>query len=275
MNSFLITFKPVTESPKRGWPLTSLQKLARLMTQKKKVSDSWRFRNQKDVSVGDRVFLLMQGRLGPAIVGYGQVEEEGGPGWRAIRFEALVDPVINVLADRRKLLAIKGASSWWRTQFSGVCLPKRIALELEALVVDKESKQSKLALGSSLAGNMILEAREGREILRTYVTRVRSRGLAQKKRNQVWMRYGRMICEVCGFDFSALYGVLADGVIECHHTKPVRTLRSESKTHIDDLALLCANCHRVLHKGKFTIPKLRAMIKKHSSPGKHRRSAAG
>ena len=34
-------------------------------------AEPWRFKNQKDVSVGDRFFALRQGKAGPAIFGYG------------------------------------------------------------------------------------------------------------------------------------------------------------------------------------------------------------
>ncbi len=47
-----------------------------------------------------------------------------------------------------------------------------------------------------------------------------------------------------------LLRVLRNGFIECHHTKPVATLVEGEKTHLDDLVLVCANCHRMVHRGK-------------------------
>ena len=38
-----------------------------------------------------------------------------------------------------------------------------------------------------------------------------------------------------------------EGVIDVHHTKPLHTLQPGDKTKLSDLALLCANCHRVVH----------------------------
>lgn len=59
---------------------------------------------------------------------------------------------------------------------------------------------------------------------------------------------GTLACEVCGFDFKVAYGDLGAGYIEVHHTKPVHTLIAGTKTKLDDLALLCANCHRMAHR---------------------------
>jgi len=58
---------------------------------------------------------------------------------------------------------------------------------------------------------------------------------------------GRLACETCGFDFEAAYGERGKGFIECHHTKPLADLEHERTTKLDDLALLCANCHRMVH----------------------------
>jgi tetratricopeptide (TPR) repeat protein len=73
MNSFLITYKPATENPKRGWPLEELLKLVRANQAGDEAIEPWRFRNLKDIKLGDRVFLLLQGKGGPAIIGYGEI----------------------------------------------------------------------------------------------------------------------------------------------------------------------------------------------------------
>jgi 5-methylcytosine-specific restriction protein A len=55
------------------------------------------------------------------------------------------------------------------------------------------------------------------------------------------------VVTACGFNFAARYGERGSGFIECHHTKPVSALRPGEKTRLEDLALLCANCHRMIH----------------------------
>jgi 5-methylcytosine-specific restriction protein A len=58
------------------------------------------------------------------------------------------------------------------------------------------------------------------------------------------------------------YGPAGDGVIECQHTKPVHTLRAGQRTKLDDLALVCSNCHRMIHRRKqrLTMDELRALL---------------
>ena len=57
-----------------------------------------------------------------------------------------------------------------------------------------------------------------------------------------------LLCEACGFDFEQVYGEHGKGFIECHHTKPVSELKAGEKTKLSDLALVCSNCHRMIHR---------------------------
>jgi EVE domain/HNH endonuclease len=60
---------------------------------------------------------------------------------------------------------------------------------------------------------------------------------------------GRLFCELCAFDFSEKYPEIGDGFIEAHHKKPVAQLKEDEKTVVSDLMMVCANCHRILHRG--------------------------
>jgi 5-methylcytosine-specific restriction protein A len=102
------------------------------------------------------------------------------------------------------------------------------------------------------------EFAEGRILLRAHRTRERSgKAVAQRKKKAG----DRPTCEVCEFDFLARYGELGRGFIECHHTKPVSQLRPGQTTKVSDLALVCANCHRMLHRERdLSIEKLRQRI---------------
>ena len=146
MASFLIAFKPDSESP-RGWPLEEFQRLIDHLRKYGEVEEKWRFYNHKKVAKGDRAFLLLQGKRGPAIIGYGRVNGEPEKIDRTwfvpIKFEKLVNPFDHpkkVLASKDYLLAIKGSKPYWRTQFSGRLLPENIAANLETHVVGKKQK---------------------------------------------------------------------------------------------------------------------------------------
>ncbi|MFJ8491373.1 HNH endonuclease [Streptomyces sp. NPDC094038] len=52
---------------------------------------------------------------------------------------------------------------------------------------------------------------------------------------------------MCSFGFTAAYGELGDGYIEVHHSLPLH-VSGVTETGLLELALLCANCHRMCHK---------------------------
>ncbi len=57
-----------------------------------------------------------------------------------------------------------------------------------------------------------------------------------------------LVCEVCGFDFEKQYGDLGKGFAECHHIVPLELADSVIETKLSDLAILCSNCHRMIHR---------------------------
>lgn len=95
-----------------------------------------------------------------------------------------------------------------------------------------------------------------------HLSRERSRTLIQRKREQVQRQSGRLACEACDFEFANRYGELGQGFIEVHHKKPVASLAPGDKTRLEDLALVCANCHRMLHRRKalLSVKDLRDLI---------------
>ncbi len=105
------------------------------------------------------------------------------------------------------------------------------------------------------------EAAEGRILTRTHMMRERDQGLVAKKKARVLEKTGKLACEVCGFDFGERYGELGAGFAECHHTMPVSSLKPGEKTRLSDLAIVCANCHRMLHRRTWlSIDELKQVI---------------
>lgn len=89
---------------------------------------------------------------------------------------------------------------------------------------------------------------EGKPILRLHKSRERSSKLVKLKKKQIIKDTGKLACEVCSMDFKATYGDLGIGFAECHHKNPL-SLREENKeTKLSDLAIVCSNCHRMLHR---------------------------
>jgi 5-methylcytosine-specific restriction protein A len=90
-------------------------------------------------------------------------------------------------------------------------------------------------------------APEGRLLMRRHQARERNKGLRKKKISSVLRQGGRLACEACDFDFEEVYGDRGAGYIECHHVVPLHAA-GEGRTKLSDLALICANCHRMIHR---------------------------
>lgn len=108
----------------------------------------------------------------------------------------------------------------------------------------------------------IQEAAEGKVLTRLHRVRERSRKLVEDKKKQALAKHGKLACEACGFDFKKRYGEAGTGLIDVHHTRPLHTLEPGQKTRLQDLALLCANCHRVVHSSRhwLSLDQLRAAL---------------
>ncbi len=71
-------------------------------------------------------------------------------------------------------------------------------------------------------------------------------------------------CQVCDLAFEERYGELGEGFIEVHHLKPLADYEGEVTVDPrDDMAVVCSNCHRMLHrgpKGPLTVEELRRLL---------------
>lgn len=103
---------------------------------------------------------------------------------------------------------------------------------------------------------------EGRVLTRLHLFRERNRVLVERKRERTLAKTGRLACEVCDFDFARVYGELGEGFTECHHVVPLSELPDIRRTRLADLAIVCANCHRMLHRTRptMTILELRTLV---------------
>ena len=82
-------------------------------------------------------------------------------------------------------------------------------------------------------------------------------------------------CQVCDTVFEDVYGKLGQEFAEAHHRIPLSKLRENVKTKLEDLATVCANCHRMLHQmeGKRNdVEKLKAIVRKRSAAAPRRRT---
>ncbi|MBD9178667.1 MAG: HNH endonuclease [Odoribacter splanchnicus] len=103
------------------------------------------------------------------------------------------------------------------------------------------------------------EIKEGKIIYKLHKYRERNSKISQRKKELHLKNNGHLKCEVCSFDFYERYGDLGLGYMECHHIIPLSQLDNEKETTLNDLALVCSNCHRMLHRkiDKLSIKELK------------------
>jgi 5-methylcytosine-specific restriction enzyme A len=152
----------------------------------------------------------------------------------------------------------------------GGALTKRVISELEtqpdlmhqlAESIRQAEAHGEFASLSQPVADEDAGASEGRLLIRRHVAYERDRTLRQRKLDDT-IRSGKpIVCEICGFDFAETYGDRGKGYIECHHILPLH-VSGPARRRISDLALLCANCHRMIHRGPWLTPSsLQSLIR--------------
>jgi 5-methylcytosine-specific restriction endonuclease McrA len=123
---------------------------------------------------------------------------------------------------------------------------------------DNQVQALEAAAEKSRKENKRREADEGKVVLTEAAFRSRNAALiAARKANSDYK------CEVCGFRFLDRYGKIAHEYIIAHHLVPLASRKGISKTTLDDIALLCANCHAMVHTTQppHSLEKLRRSLK--------------
>ncbi|MGW4682927.1 HNH endonuclease [Micromonospora taraxaci] len=88
---------------------------------------------------------------------------------------------------------------------------------------------------------------EGDVLRREHLRRERNPRLRAAKIRDAKRRGIPLDCEACGFNFEAAYGDRGREYIECHHRTPLFH-SGRTVTRMRDLALICSNCHRMIHR---------------------------
>ena len=95
-------------------------------------------------------------------------------------------------------------------------------------------------LDSRLMEEGLWEGKKGRRSMVYYERSPRLRKAAIR-------RHGTA-CMVCGLDFGKLYGPHGEGFIEVHHVRPVSSAGVTRPDPAQDMAVVCSNCHRMIHR---------------------------
>jgi 5-methylcytosine-specific restriction enzyme A len=108
-----------------------------------------------------------------------------------------------------------------------------------------------------------IEVMEGAVIYKLHKFRERDQKIITEKKEMEFRKFGKLLGEACEFDFHVKYGDLGYKYIECHHRTPLSEFSKSTKTSLNDLALVCSNCHRMLHRkiDFLTIDGLRELLR--------------
>lgn len=91
--------------------------------------------------------------------------------------------------------------------------------------------------------NSDVSGKEGELKLITHIVKERNRKIVNEKKRMA-VKNNTLKCEVCSFSFVDVY---QSNFIECHHITPISQSEGIIETRLEDLALVCSNCHRMLH----------------------------
>jgi predicted HNH restriction endonuclease len=103
---------------------------------------------------------------------------------------------------------------------------------------------------------------EGKLKYALHIKKERNSKLIALKKKLSFDKNSLLPCEICGLSFVETYGEVGEGFIEAHHIFPISELNEETETKITDLILLCANCHKMIHRKRpwLTVEQIKQLL---------------
>jgi 5-methylcytosine-specific restriction endonuclease McrA len=258
MPTYLLTWNPAQFS----WDQPDEEAIA--LAKGKSLVSRWSCGNSKSIPTGSRIFMLKQGAEGRGILAAGHVvrgtyqdihwdSDQAAAGIETnfvrIRLENPISSDPSDLLDVASITSGALGRAYWGRPASGTVLDARAAEELEIVWAEhRASPDDPLPMFDSETTGI-----EGRERLRLVRHRSRESRLRDAKIQRAIQESldSRLRCEVpeCGFDFEAKYGSLGRGFAHVHHKMPLAEFDGPVEVSLKDLAIVCANCHAMIHRG--------------------------
>lgn len=109
---------------------------------------------------------------------------------------------------------------------------------------DSEAKKGEL---DEAADELPEGGQEGRKLLVSHYRRERSKALSISAKKIARSKHPEklLVCEICSVVPEKTY---REDTIEAHHRIPLNKLAGSTKVMPSDLAMICPNCHRAVHK---------------------------
>lgn len=201
----------------------------------------------KRINRGDRLFLIKLGKEPRGIVGSGWAESNvrKGEHWNdsgrhanyvEVQFDILLNPDRETIFPRKELDIGLLGSMHWSSQASGISIPDDVAYILEDRWADFLSNEKSILPVAESA------AIEG--VMTETVRYVRGRN---RQLRDLALKESKGVCCVCEIDFSKVLNGDGVRVLQVHHRKQMAASDSPRVTRMQDLAVVCANCHMLIH----------------------------
>lgn len=277
MSTYLLTWNPTessVEEIEQAWK--------RVCSGKQPNPVQWSCGSNKSIPLGARVFLHRQSVEPRGVVAAGWItarpfwdehwrDEDRRKGKESLYVRWRVDGVVPGFGDdttpeplQAHLVAdgpLHDEITWNNMPGSGIGVPEAAALELErrwALHICRTS-------GDVPQGEEI-SAVENKRFQQLVWSRSRERSLRDAKIRDAIKDApdGRLHCEVpgCGFCFEEVYGKPGEGFAHVHHLDALNRNADEVTTTLEDLAIVCANCHAMIHRNNECRPMDGLVVKR-------------
>ena len=216
----------------------------------------WSCGRSKRIKPGDQMYLLRQGLEPRGIMASGQALSEPylDRHWDnsrkdqclyiSVRFDALVDPLVEGVLPVRHLRAGNLGRVHWSTQASGIAIAPPAAAELGEIwraFLESSGQAPGVTPEEILTPALYYEGASRSIVVNAYERDPRSR--------RACVAHHGTACVVCGFEFATRYGEPGQGFIHVHHLVPLSRIRERYVVDpVRDLRPVCPNCHAMLHR---------------------------
>lgn len=231
----------------------------------------WSCGKTKSIRADDRVFLIRLGKEPRGIVASGQANSEvyEDKHWDEnlaakgkstlyvdVRLDTLLDAGSESIFPRENLDRGILANMHWNSQLSGILIPDEVAARLEDEWAD--------FLGSDRHLIPIAEPSAIEGLRTETITYVKGRS---RQLRDLALRNSEGTCCVCDIDYRKVLNGKGVRVLQVHHRKQLAASDAPRVTSLKDLAVVCANCHMLIHmdpKHALNVEEVSKMLAKSS-----------
>lgn len=207
-----------------------------------------------DIAILQRTGSKDNGVFAKGVVTSNPYENDDGVRVVDLKFESFL-PVGKEIP-REEIIATARFKKPWMPFASGNVVPEPLYQAIQTIWSNRTASHGPAAMPPPVYPDPEIVAEElvgleGELLLRMVAHRRREFRLRAQKIESTLQRNGRLICEVpgCGFDFRQVYGELGALYAHVHHLRPLAEYSGSTPTRSSDLAIVCANCHAMIHRG--------------------------